>query len=140
MLTELTTIDASNFSIEDQSHILQIKTHKNLINPQFILNHFTDFIRSTDKKLVKKYMSNFLESISYVGFTDKINMEQITQVLRRIYKEPKQIDIDQLLNFLVTLAVSNSRYNDFDLKSKDFVEKALDFIEKEFTGTKQITV
>ena len=67
-------------------------------------------------------------------------MEQITQVLRRIYKEPKQIDIDQLLNFLVTLAVSNSRYNDFDLKSKDFVEKALDFIEKEFTGTKQITI
>ena len=55
-------------------------------------------------------------------------------------QEPKQLDIDQLLNFLVTLAVSNSRYNDFDLKSKDFVEKALDFIEKEFTGTKQITI
>jgi len=61
-------------------------------------------------------------------------------VLRRIYKSPEQLDQDQLLNFLVTLAVSNSRYQDFDMKSKEFVERALDVIENQFTGTKRIKV
>ena len=78
---------------------------------------------------MKRYLANFLESIAYVGFTDQINMEQVTQVLRRIYKEPANVDTDQLLNFLVTLAVSNSRFSDFDIKSKEFVERALDKIE-----------
>ena len=65
-------------------------------------------------------------------------MEQVTQVLRRLYKDPKFVDSDQLLNFLVTLAVSNARFSDFDIKSKEFVERALDHIESKFTGTKQI--
>ena len=78
---------------------------------------------------MKDYLQNFLQSIAYVGYTGGINMEQITQVMRRIYKNPNQVDKNQILNFLVTLAVSNARYTDFDLKSKDFVEKALDIIE-----------
>lgn len=36
--------------------------------------------------------------------------------------------------------MSNSRYQDFDLKSKEFVERALDLVEAQFTGTKQISV
>ena len=36
LLTELSTIDASNFSIEDQSRILMIQTHKIILNPNFI--------------------------------------------------------------------------------------------------------
>ena len=59
--------------------------------------------------------------------------------MRRIYKDPKNMAVDELLNYLVTLAVSNSRYQDFDLKSNDFVERALDLMEEQFTGTKQIT-
>ena len=83
-------------------------------------------------------LKNFLQSISYVGFTDGINMEQVSQVLRRIYKEPEEVETDQLLPFLVTLAVSNARYNDFDLKSRNFIDRALDLIEERFTGTKQL--
>lgn len=71
-------------------------------------------------------LANFLQSVAYVGFTGSINMEQITQVLRRIYKNPAHLDSDELLNYLVTLAISNARYQDFDLKSKEFVERALD--------------
>ena len=59
--------------------------------------------------------------------------------MRRIYKDPKNMAVDELLNYLVTLAVSNSRYQDFDLKSNDFVDRALDLMEEQFTGTKQIT-
>ena len=55
-------------------------------------------------------LANFLESISYVGYTEGINMEQITQVMRRIYKDPRKLEVDDVLNFLVALAVSNARY------------------------------
>lgn len=41
LLTELTMLDASNFSLENQSRVLSIQTRKNLINPQFIKHHFT---------------------------------------------------------------------------------------------------
>lgn len=80
-------------------------------------------------------MANFLHSIAYVGHTENINMEQVTTVLRRIYKDPSNVEEDLLLDFLVTLAVSNARFEVFDIKSKDFVEKALDLIEAKFTGT-----
>ena len=56
-------------------------------------------------------------------------MSLLTQVLRRIYKDPKSVKTDDLLNFLVTMAISNARYSDFDVKSKEFVEKALELIE-----------
>ncbi len=46
--------------------------------------------------------------------------------MRRIYKEPQKIETDDLLNYLVALAVSNARFQDFDVKSKDFVDRALD--------------
>ena len=59
-----------------------------------------------DKDVVKKYMTNFLQSIAYVGFTEDINMNMATQVLRRIYKEPKNVETGDLLNFLVAMAVS----------------------------------
>ena len=45
-----------------------------------------------------------------------------------------------MLNFLVTMAVSNARYQDFDVKSREFVEKSLELIEQEFTGTRKMTV
>ena len=56
-------------------------------------------------------------------------MSLMTQVLRRIYKEPKNVETDDLLNFLVTMAISNARYSDFDVKSKEFVEKSIELIE-----------
>lgn len=83
----------------------------------------------TDKAEVEQYLTNFLKSIAYVGFTDDINMSLMTQVLRRIYKEPKNVETDDLLNFLVTMAISNARYSDFDVKSREFVEKSIELIE-----------
>lgn len=46
--------------------------------------------------------------------------------------------MDQLLDFLVMLAVSNTFYRDFDEKSILFVDAALDLIESNFTGTSHI--
>lgn len=89
---------------------------------------------------MKRYLGNFLKSISYVGFTENINMMTITQVLRRIYKEPETMETEELLNYLVTMAIGQARYSDYDVKSKQFVEKAIALVEKQFTGTRQITV
>jgi hypothetical protein len=59
-------------------------------------------------------------------------------VYRRIYKHPKDCDIDELLNFLVVLGISNTYYGDFDEKSKVFIETALDIIEDQFTGVEYV--
>lgn len=52
------------------------------------------------------------------------------QVYRRIYKTPDLVPIEELLNFLVMLAISNSYYNDFDEKSKVFIKTALDIVQE----------
>ena len=59
--------------------------------------------------------------------------------MRRIYKAPSACSINQLLDFLTTLAVSNAYYKDFDPKSRSFVEEALNIVEENFTGTSHTT-
>jgi hypothetical protein len=54
----------------------------------------------------------------------------MVQVYRRIHKTPHDVPIDELLNFLVTLAISNTYYKDFDEKSVRFVEQAIDIVEE----------
>lgn len=46
---------------------------------------------------------------------------------------------DDLLNYLVLLAISNTYYRDFDEKSKAFIESAIDLVENQFTGFKSLT-
>ena len=70
-----------------------------------------------------------MESAAFFGYTNDVNVEQLTQVFRRIYRTPSECDIEELLNFLVVLAISKSYYQDFDEKSKVFVDQALDYIE-----------
>ena len=91
-----------------------------------------------DKDLVAKYMNHFLECSAYFGYTKDVNMVQVTQVYRRIYKMPRECKIDDLLNFLVVLALSNTYYGDFDDKSKAFIQGALDIIEDQFTGVEYV--
>jgi len=90
----LCTMDASRFSLEDQSRVLRITTHKNLVLPRFLNSHMNKFLLATDRERVKPVLANLLQSLAYVGFSENVNMEQVTQVLRRIYKEPSQVDID----------------------------------------------
>lgn len=60
------------------------------------------------------------------------------QVYRRIHKSPEGLETDEILNFLVMLAVSNTYYRDFDEKSRQFIDKALDLVEDKFTGTRHV--
>jgi len=51
-----------------------------------------------------------LESAAFFGYTNDVNFEQITQVFRRLHRSPAECDMEELLNFLVVLAVSKSYY------------------------------
>jgi len=66
-------------------------------------------------------------------------MEQVTQVFRRIHKQPEHVEISELLDFLTTLVISNAYYKDFDIKSQTFVEQAINLVEENFTGTSHLT-
>jgi hypothetical protein len=63
-----------------------------------------------DKETVKKFMINFLKTCSYVGYTDGYDIQNLTQVFRRIYKSPEDVEIDILLDFAMILAISNINY------------------------------
>ena len=68
--------------------------------------------------------------------------KEVVNVIRQVLKNCvlDEIDIDQLLDFLVMLAVSNSFYKDFDDKSRLFIDSALDLVEARFTGISHITI
>jgi arginine deiminase len=50
--------------------------------------HLDTFMRMKDKDQVAMYLNRFLASTAYLGYTKDVNMEQLTQVFRRIYKTP----------------------------------------------------
>ena len=78
LIQTLTNMDTSSFALDEQARVIKITSHKNLILPRFIQGHFQNFIKSSNKDEVKRLLANFMKSISYVGFSDGINMEQIT--------------------------------------------------------------
>ena len=96
-------------------------------------------MRLKDKDAVSKYLRQFLKSSAYLGYTTGIDMGQVTQVFRRIYKHPSAAGMPQLLDFLTTLTLSNAYFKDFDAKSRLFVEQAIDLVEENFTGTSHRT-
>lgn len=100
--------------------------------------HFETFIRLKDKETVAKYLNQFLSSAAYFGYIGNSKVEEITQVYRRIYKSPTECKIDELLNYFVFLANSQTYYGSLDPKSILFIEHALDIIEGTFTGTEFI--
>ena len=60
--------------------------------------------------------------------------------MRRIYKSPGEIeDISTVLDFCLILALSNSAFEEFDSKSKTFVEECLQHIDNYYQGFKSLT-
>jgi hypothetical protein len=47
--------------------------------------------------------------------------------------------MEELLNFLVVLAISKTYYEDFDEKSKLFIDQALDIVENSTISQKYIS-
>jgi hypothetical protein len=45
-----------------------------------------------DRESVKKIIGEFLKTCSYVGYTDGFDIQQLTQVFRRIYKSPEDVE------------------------------------------------
>ena len=110
-------------------------TTKNVIHPDLIRNHFEAFIKLTDKGRAKKILGPFLKTCSYVGYTDGLDIEKLAQTTRRIYKTPgdcKEISI--LLDFMIIIALSSAPFEDFDPKSKIFIEQTLDHVDQHFKG------
>lgn len=133
-------ITGENLDLDTQTKVLNIQTQKNLLVPELITNHYKSFIQLSDKNRVQDYMQKFIKSISYVGHTDGINMEQVTQVVRGIFKSPDQMDSEFLLDFLITLAVDNANFQNYNEKSKKFIETCLDYVEEEFAGIQKFKV
>ena len=58
--------------------------------------------------------------------------------MRRVYKQPEQVEPSLLLDYLVMLAISGRNFSEFEAKSVVFIERALELVEDRFTGTENI--
>jgi hypothetical protein len=47
-----------------------------------------------DREQVSRYLKQYIASCAYFGYTTNVNIEQISQVLRRIYKTPEEVGMD----------------------------------------------
>lgn len=138
-LLEVTAgINLLELKVEEQFEALKVLTDKQILHPDLIDGFFRKVMPLTDRELVKKYLDQLITTMAVLGYKGEVNMHQLTQVFRRIYKEPNGIDIGLLLNFFVCQALNNTDFEDFDSKSKLFVGACLDRIEEEFTGSKKI--
>ena len=112
-----------------------LATTKNVMHPDLIRNHFEELIKLSDKSKVQRVLGPLLKTCSYVGFTEGLNIEKLSQTTRRIYKTPQDCkDISVLLDFMLLLALSSAPFEDFDPKTKQFIEQTLDHIDFEFKG------
>jgi hypothetical protein len=134
LIDKLTTITGEGLDVETKARVLAIQTHKNLLVPALINNHYHSFIQLSDKEQVSQLMQDFIHSVAYVGYTEGVDMAQVTQVIRRLKKSPASMSKEFLLDFLITLAVDNANYAAFDDKSRRFVEDCLDYVEDQFAG------
>ena len=81
------------------------------MHPALIKQHFETFSKMTDRGQVKIILKDFIKTCAYVGYTDGYDMSKLTQIFRRIYKKPQDVDdISTLLDFSILLALSNSPY------------------------------
>lgn len=125
LIEELIKMSSSSL-IREQSLALKILSSKNMLHPKLINDHFEALMKLTDKNSVKAILNDFLHTCAYVGFTSGFDMQKLTQTMRRIYKSPQDVDsISTVLDFCIMLALSNAAYEEFDIKSRDFIEGCL---------------
>ncbi|CDW77558.1 UNKNOWN [Stylonychia lemnae] len=140
ILNKLLSIKGSSSLPKQQSEILGILTSQNIFHQELLEIHFDTFIKMKDKESVANYIKDFLHYSSYLGYS-QFDIQKCTQVLRRIYPNPESIqDVTLILDYLVVLAVSGDSYEEFDEKSKKFVEACIDYIDDKFTGTETKTI
>mmetsp|Transcript_4139 Transcript_4139/g.6150 ORF Transcript_4139/g.6150 Transcript_4139/m.6150 type:complete len:223 (-) Transcript_4139:1008-1676(-) len=123
-------------SVEEQSEVLKIlATKKNLVHPQQVGQHFLRFIQIKDKEQMKPIIGNFIDTCAYVGHTSGYDLEILTTVFRRIYKNPAEVEnVTTLLNLMLLLSLSNTATEQWHAKSKAFINNTLDFLEDRFKG------
>lgn len=86
-----------------------------------------------DKEQLGEYMTTFINSASYLGYTE-FNVKKLMTALRLLFPDPKSLDENLILNCLVLLSMSDVYYKTMDTKQVAYIEKMLDLLEERFSG------
>ena len=86
--------------------MLSVLRKQNVLHPDLLKVHFDMFVKMSDKEMVAQYLKQCIQSCANFGYTSGINIQLMTTMLRRIYKRPEDVEMSQLLDFLVMLAIS----------------------------------
>jgi hypothetical protein len=72
----------------EQCETLKVLTDKKILHPELIDSFFKKFMPLTDRDQVKKYVEQLITSMATLGYTGDVNLQALTSVFRRLYKEP----------------------------------------------------
>jgi len=128
LLGQLIQIKGAKVMLTEQVQVIQTLTSKHILHHEMMRNHFDTFIKMKDKEKVAQNMSTFLSCASYLGFTD-FDETKLIQIYRRIYKEPENCKMEELLDLLLLVALKGSLIIDYDEKSIKFVRDALEYVD-----------
>jgi len=121
------------FRVQEQKQLIDILSEKMMLYPKIMNNHFNSLFLMKNKEQLTEYFENFISRASLVGYAD-CDMKKLIMALRLIHPDPKQLDKQLILDFLVMLSISDDYYKSMDAKSVKYVENMLDIIEERYSG------
>ena len=114
--------------IQEQKFLIDILSDKMLLYPEIMSSHFNNLFLMKNKQQLKEYLSNFIRSSSKLGYAN-FDMRKMIMAMRLLYPDPKQLDKELTLDFLILLSISDTYYKSMDKRSVAYVEEMLDIVE-----------
>jgi hypothetical protein len=121
------------FRIQEKKLLIEILTDKLMLQSNLMNSFFDGLFIMKDKEQLSEYMAAFINSASYLGYTD-FNVKKLLTALRLLHPDPKKLDENLILNTLVLLSMSDVYYKTMEKKQVAYIEQMLDLLEERFSG------
>lgn len=121
--------------IQDKRMLADICCEMLVFEPQVMKDYFEGLFLMKNKTQLAEYIDNFINKASLMGYTN-FDIKRLVLALRVLNPDPREMNSQVILNFLVLLSSSSTYYKNFDAKSIEFVEKCLDIVEETYSGKK----
>lgn len=89
--------------------------------PQLMDTHMHNFLNLTEKDRVAHFMSKYMRSAAFLGHTNDDLLPSLITVFRRCHREVSECNIDDLINLMLIITLSNIHLTDLPLKSQQYI-------------------
>lgn len=125
--------------VQEQKQLVDILSEKMMLYPEIMDNHYKSLFLMKNKEQLTEYLQNFITRASSVGYVE-CDIKKLVMALRLLQKNPRKLDEQLILDFLVMLSISDTYYKSMDAKSVKYVEDMLDIIEERYSGKRVVHI